>query len=220
MKRSPHKVKTMFPSQREGEKVIMMLRRHWVIIWRYLSMLILFNIIPVLVFAFLFLFLGWTVVPGTPLYLMLVFGISLYYLMIWLHYFHEFVDFHLDIWIVTDQRIINIEQIGLFNRVISELNILKVQDVTSELKGKVQTMLNYGNVYIQTAGTTQRFQFEQVKDPEEIARIIIRVHDNAIAKTTPEEIQRVQQEKELLKHQPIDSSLKDYARQSKKGKKL
>ena len=220
MRRSPHKIKTMFPSQREGEKVIMMLRRHWVIIWRYLSMLIVFNLIPILVFGFLFLYLGWTLVPGTPLYLMFVFGISLYYLVIWLHYFHEFVDYHLDIWIVTDQRIINIEQIGLFNRVISELNILKVQDVTSELKGKVQTMLNYGSVYIQTAGTTQRFQFEQVKDPEEVARIIVRAHDMAIAKTTPEEIQRVQQEKDMLNKTPIgDNSLKQYA-QDAKGKKL
>lgn len=216
MKRSPHKIKTMFPSQRKGEKVIMMLRRHWIIIWRYVSMLIVFNIIPVAVFGFLVLYLGWTVVPGTPLYLLCVFGISLYYLIIWLHYFHEFVDYHLDIWIVTDQRIINIEQIGLFNRVISELNILKVQDVTSELRGKVQTMLNYGSVYIQTAGTTQRFEFEQVKDPEEVARIIIRAHDNAIAKTTPEEVQRARQESKMLKRTPIgDDALKKYAKEAK-----
>ncbi|MBU0670785.1 MAG: PH domain-containing protein [Patescibacteria group bacterium] len=203
MKQSPHKIKRLFPFQREDEKVIMLLRRHWVILGRFIGLLLLLNLIPIVVAGFIFYFLGWNINMESPLFIVAVLMISFYYLIVWLNYFHEFVDFHLDIWIVTDQRIINIEQIGLFNRVISELNILKVQDVTSEVKGKTQTVLNYGNVFIQTAGQQQRFIFEQVKNPEEVARIIIRAHDDGLRKSSPEELVRLQQEKTVMAEAPL-----------------
>ena len=97
-------------------------------------------------------------------------------------YFHQFVDYRLDTWIITNERIIDMQQLGLFDRVISELNINKVQDVTAEVHGQIQTFLDYGNVYIQTAGVQERFIFYSVPHPEEVARLIIQVNDMAMNK--------------------------------------
>ena len=100
---------------------------------------------------------------------------SAYYLFIWLFFFHAFVDYYLDIWIVTDRRIVNIEQKGLFAREVSEQKLFRIQDVTSELKGIIPTFLNFGTVYIQTAAEEPRFVFKQIPDPGRVAQTIIKL---------------------------------------------
>lgn len=169
-----------FPEQRANEHVVLMLRRHWTILARDTAQLVLMLFIPPIMIAFGFFFADYTIEPNSVSYALLVTGLSIYYLFTFVTYFHDFVDYHLDVWIVTDQRIVSIEQTGLFNRVISELNITKLQDVSSEIKGKVQTLLDYGQVYIQTAGQRERFVFEQVPHPAEIAKVVLQLHDRAV----------------------------------------
>ncbi len=173
-------VQRLFPGQRPNEHVIIILRRHWTIWFNYIAQLVLFNILPIAALIFLYYVLDWSPSPEGPIYIGLVLLLSMYYLGAWLMYFHSFVDYRLDTWILTDQRIINTEQQGLFDRIISELNIEKVQDVTSEIHGHAQTFLDFGNVYIQTAGEKQRFIFQHVPHPEEVSRLVIRAHESAI----------------------------------------
>ncbi|MFH1631653.1 MAG: PH domain-containing protein [bacterium] len=104
----------------------------------------------------------------------------------------QFTDYYLDTWIVTSERIINVEQKGLFTRTISELHLNQVQDVTAEKKGIFEMFLNYGNVYIQTAAARERFNFKGVGDPEEIKREITKLieddkrrHGDASGSTLP-----------------------------------
>jgi uncharacterized membrane protein YdbT with pleckstrin-like domain len=97
---------------------------------------------------------------------------SIYYLTVWIVAFTAFIDYYLDFWVVTNDRIINVEQ-RLFSRTISELDLFKIQDVTGQSKGFLETMFDYGNVYVQTAGATERFNFEEVPGPREVASRII-----------------------------------------------
>lgn len=180
-----------FPTQRPNEHVVLMLRRHWTILARDIVQLIFSLLIPPIVLIILFFYTSVRIEPGSALYVLLVEGFSLFYLFSLLAYFHDFVDYHLDIWVLTDQRVVSIEQVGLFNRVVSELNILRVQDVTSEVKGKVQTFLDYGQVHIQTAGEEARFVFEQVPHPSEVAKVILQVHDRAVKLN---ELEKIKQE--------------------------
>ena len=189
------KPKQQFPGQRNDEHVIAMLRRHWLVFVGVVLRIVGFNILPIIIYAFFYYAIGWQ--PPTEGF-WYVFGVlitSLYYVIAWLGFYHAFVDYHLDIWVLTDQRIINIEQRGLFDRIISELNITKVQDVTSETHGHLQTLLDYGNVYVQTAAEQQRFAFLEVPHPEEVARLVVRANDAAAkrgslyaAKSTAEKI--------------------------------
>lgn len=166
----------VFPGQRKNEKVVLLLRRHWIIIAKHVMRVALFMIVPVLVLGFLFE-LGWTIELNGPVYVLAIMTLSFYYMFIWLFFYHEFMDYHLDVWIVTTERIISIEQDGLFKHIASEHPIEKVQDVTAELKGKRQTFMNYGFVHVQTAAESQRFIFEEVPNPKEVARIVMEVHD-------------------------------------------
>ncbi len=169
-----------FPTQRPNEKVVLLLRRHWTVIAQDLVQLIAALCLPPVILTVLILFSDFSFIPGTLGFILIIELLSIYFLFTFLFYFENFVDYHLDIWVVTDQRIVSIEQNGLFRRVISEVNILQIQDVTSEVNGGLQTFLDFGQVYIQTAGQTARFIFEEVAHSAEVAKVVLQVHDRAV----------------------------------------
>ena len=159
------------PNGQKGEKIILLLRRHPFII---LVKIVTWSVIAILPLIFYFI-LGDVVASFFPIELfqpILILFTSVYYLYIWLFAFSSFVDYYLDTWIITNERIINIEQKGLFNRVVSEQQLYRIQDVTSELKGFFPTFLNFGNIYVQTAGEEKRFAFKQVPRPYEVVKKI------------------------------------------------
>lgn len=168
--------KKHLPNQLPGEKVVKILRRHWFIPLKTILFYILLGCIPIV-----FIYLISKTTPGLLEsyigYPLLVLGISTYYLFNILFFFQGLIDYYLDVWIITNQRIINIEQKGLFARIISEQRLSRIQDVTSEVKGILNTLFGYGNVFVQTAGEEKRFNFWEIPDAHEIARIIHEVAD-------------------------------------------
>ncbi len=162
------------PNQRPDEHVVLFMRRHWFAILTIVAAFILLTGLP--------LGLGWyfwlDVEPWVngPVSgpIIVVFG-SLYVLSVWLFAFIEFTDFYLDTWIVTNERIINIEQEGLFHRTASELDLAAVQDTTAEIRGVLQTVFTYGQVFVQTAGERGRFHFKNIDDPEHVKEIVTKL---------------------------------------------
>lgn len=92
---------------------------------------------------------------------------------LWFFAFLIWIDYYLDVWIITNKRIVNIEQKGLFVRSMSEIFLFRVQDTTSEVRGFFPSMLNYGDVFVQSAGEQERFLFHKVPDPYAIKDIIM-----------------------------------------------
>ena len=104
-----------------------------------------------------------------------ILGLCVYSLVGLLLLMTLFTDYYLDTWIVTTERIVNIEQLGLFSRVISTLHLNQIQDVTAETHGFLETIFTYGNVRIQTAGSTERFHFKNIDNPEDVKNIIVQL---------------------------------------------
>lgn len=157
------------PNKQRGERPVLFLRRHWTEILKIIFVAAVFTAIPI-VFYYLLSGRGidWTSYWGQFGSLLL----SIYFIFALAILLTMFTDYYLDTWIVTTHRVINIEQKGLFSRIISELHLNQVQDVTAETHGFWPTVLSYGRVYIQTAGTRERFEFKQVDNPESVkARI-------------------------------------------------
>jgi uncharacterized membrane protein YdbT with pleckstrin-like domain len=158
--------------QKGYEHIVFILRRHWLILLRSLLLYVILFALPVgFYFALSFLFPA--LLGGPVFYSLLILAAGSYYLSVWLFFFTAILDYYLDTWVVSNDRIINIEQLGLFDRTVSELDLYKVQDVTSEVKGIFPTVFNYGNVLIQTAGTEQKFIFEQIPNPHEVRKKIV-----------------------------------------------
>lgn len=175
-----------FPNRRPDEKIELLLRRHWHAFLRHFLLFIVEFFLPLIILFIIFQFTTYTFEKDNVLSIVIVLAASAYYLYIWLFFFNHWIDYYLDVWVVTNQRILNIEQKGLFFRTIAELNIEKVQDVTSEVKGKLATILNFGDVHIQTAAEQKRFIFEEIPKPREVAARIIELHQEAEEKAMAE----------------------------------
>lgn len=162
------------PNQLPDEKIILIIRKDFFILFKKVLLLAILAVLPLLFFGLILLpnasMMQWA---GTGS--LIVLGVSAYYLFLWLFFFFSFLDYYLDVWIVTSERIIDIDQKGFFSRTISENKIFQVQDVTSEVQGFFPTILKYGNVFVQTAGEVERFFFSEVPEPDKIRDMIIKL---------------------------------------------
>jgi len=159
------------PHAKRDEEIIFLLRRDHIIIIRVIVWYLFLALVPLFVRIFLVNFEPDLILSEilSIVWTLMTFG---YYLYIWLFFYRSFLDYYLDVWVVTNHRIINIELQGLFNRVVAEQKLFRVQDVTTEQKGFLALFFNYGDVHIQTAGTKERFVFEQISTPNKVAHQI------------------------------------------------
>ena len=174
-----------FQGQHENEDVLRIIHRHW------------FNIILQYIgigCATIFLVVIFSILPkAAPITtdalppLLLLFLLNTFLLFIWLYVFLIWVDYYFDVWIITNERIVNIEQKGLFNREVSELQFSRIQDVTSVVDGFIPTILNFGDVYVQTAAEEERFVFRQIPDPYTIKDMVMQLSRSG----TPEEARQI-----------------------------
>jgi len=82
--------------------------------------------------------------------------------------------------IFTSVHLIEVEQLGIVNRTISQVNFTRVQDVTATRDGILATILNYGNVEIQSAGREDKFLFRTAPNPEAIADASREAHEQSM----------------------------------------
>ena len=161
---------------KKDEEIVFSLRRHPIVFAGDIAMIAVVSFVPVVSFFFL-LKLWPNMLSGTASRPALILIAGAYYLMVWLFFIATFVDYYLDIWIVTTYRIVNVEQHSLFHRTISELDLAKIQDVTSEVKGIVPSILDFGDIFIQTAGEKERFIFEQIHHAHDIRKKLLDLVD-------------------------------------------
>lgn len=166
-----------FPDQHANEKVLRVIHRHWFNILSHFLVILIFSFLlaaSFLVFPLLFPEMSLSVNARFFLFIE-----NTFFLFIWLFGFLIWIDYYFDVWIITNERIINIEQKGLFVRQVSELNLNKIQDITTTVEGVLPTVLNYGDVSIQTAGAENRFLFRQVPDPYQIKDVVMKLANSA-----------------------------------------
>lgn len=105
-----------------------------------------------------------------PLLVLFGFGFAFF---AWLFFFLSITDFVLDVWYITNKRIIDIQQEGFFSRKVAEQYLNRIQDVTSETVGILPTIFKYGNVRVQTAGEHEQFLFGDVSEPDQVRQMIM-----------------------------------------------
>jgi hypothetical protein len=78
----------------------------------------------------------------------------------------SWTNYRLDTLVVTNRRIIDIDQLGLFARNISELRLENIEDITIDIPGFIASWLNYGDIVLQTAAEQDKFTFRGISHPE------------------------------------------------------
>lgn len=172
--------KSRVPNQLANEKIVKHLRRHWFIFFQLFLFFVALFVLPIVLWYFFQQ--NFPALLNSPLaFALIVVVMLIYYLMMLVFAFTAWTENYLDIWTITNERIISREQIALFNRTISEVYLDRVQDVAAEQKGFFPTIFHYGDVYIQSAAEKERFVFSQVPEPYHTAKLIQQLADAAKA---------------------------------------
>ncbi len=156
-----------------GEKKIVVFRKHWFYLGVETFLFALIAILPYLMMYFGGQYFDISIpekfIPAYELFY------SLWLVFVWVGFFVSITNYLLDIWILTSDRLIDVEQFGLFSRRISTLQIDKIQDVTVSMTGIVEELINSGEVSVQTAGETREFRIPHANNPEKIKEKILTV---------------------------------------------
>jgi len=154
-----------FDTQRQGEVVLWFSRRHrWVFARRLGLPLVL-----------LILSIGsWFVAFQQPLLSTFVPAFSVASFLIALIIFlWLLLDWLNDYYVITDQRLIHRERILVLYDAQEEVPLVMVQNVTVKRPSALSSLLDVGDVLIETMGAQANIQFDWVSKPDNVATLIL-----------------------------------------------
>lgn len=173
--------KMRFETQQESEPIILFLRRHPIVNIPWILLALLMLLAPIFVVPF---FLSVDLVdsflnisPGLPIILT-----ALWYLVTMGFILSSFFVWYFTVNICTTQRVIDIDFFYILYKEFSEALLTKVEDVTFTMGGFIQAIFDFGDVFVTTAATTERIEFDRVPRPQEVVRIITELVQDALKK--------------------------------------
>ncbi len=167
----------------DGEKILSIKRRHWFVIAVDAAHLVMLGILPLVgLFAIYALFEQFADNLQNNISFIVFYALA-WWLFLWMFFFINWTNYYLDTFLITNKRIIYIEQIKLFKRSASELRLEKVQDIQVKVLGIIPSLLRMGDLHIQTAGGKDEVVFKSIPEAQEVKNMISRCCDEALKKT-------------------------------------
>lgn len=130
--------KLVFDGQREGEEVLFVFRRHIVTAKKglfFLIIMIALGALPMFIWRdninMFFFFVGMTILGA-------------------LGFIYAYILWYFSIYIVTNERIRQISQKGIFKKTVVDLGLDKIQSISFGVPGLFAGILGYGTILIQT----------------------------------------------------------------------
>jgi hypothetical protein len=154
----------LYPTYPTEEEDVIIWRKHWWILNSdlILPLLAIFVLATVWLWAFTSLdYRGW----GNVLFALGLAGIA-----IWIAF--RTIDWHNDLYILTEDRVIDIEKKPFVFEHRREANLATIQDVSLEQIGFTAKVLDFGNVLLKTASQAGEFTFDSVAHPKEVQATI------------------------------------------------
>jgi len=106
----------------------------------------------------------------------------------------QYVNWWNDIYILTENRIIDISRIPLIYEDRREAYLEQIQDASYTIPSLLYRILGLGDVFIETAGKAQNFEFKTVPNPAQVVREIVSRLAAVRAQRQSEAIQAAMQE--------------------------
>ncbi len=166
----PHGVS--FDDQKPTEEVKLLLRQHIITNLKWVLGVVAAALLPTLLYEVRSLSLdGMNWLSGIPfevwetaalLWYVGVVGFALEAFFIWYY----------SVYLVTNYRVVDTDFNGLLHYTSTEAAMHQIQDVTHRQSGVWQLLFNYGNVRVQTAGSTEDITFERVPKPARVADVL------------------------------------------------
>mgnify|MGYP000205014301 CR=1 FL=1 len=132
------KDKKYFEDQLDNEDLVYVFRKHPVVMRKGL------------IFAMFAILLGTVPSLVKPEYIYLFGGLAAGFILAGLVFLPSWITWYYSVYIVTDQRLIQITQKGFWNRSVVDIGLNQIQMVNYEVSGLEETMLGFGTIMMQT----------------------------------------------------------------------
>ncbi len=153
-----------FKEKDEEEEILVAMRPHWMTNVGWILIAAAMVLGPTLLKSVALL-------NGLPVKYQILGGLF-WYLVTFAFAFEKFLSWYFDVYIITDERVVDIDFNNLLDKKFSEAKLSMIQDVTSRQIGVAQTMFNYGSVLIQTAAEVNELRFDNIPNPEKVVKVL------------------------------------------------
>jgi len=159
-----------FETQDDKEEVVLLLRQHWITNVGWVVAAIFLFIFPLLLPGLVSMgdvdFWSKFSLRSREIFL------AIWYLLALGFVFERFLGWYYNVYIVTNERIVDVDFRGILYKNISEAPLSKVQDLTHRVAGFLPVIFDYGDLIVQTAAEVTDLEFNNVPHPSEIHKII------------------------------------------------
>lgn len=164
--------KTTFENQDDDERIIILGRRHFITNLKWISIACFAIFVPMF----------WGEFPmikaldtNTSFLLNTVWYAALIFYVV-----QNFVLWFYNTYIVTNERVVDVDFFGLLYKNINVTQIVRIEDVNYSQRGIFSSFFNYGDVVVQTSSEQRSddrsersaFTFEKVSNPDLVVKII------------------------------------------------
>jgi hypothetical protein len=164
----PAAAKLPFPLQAD-ESVLKVTRRHWMALWPRTIVWTVLAVAPPIVLYWLLFRVG----DADGVVAQAFWVVAAVYLLGWaVRIFLNWYQYNNDMWVITNQRIVDVIKPNPLGLRISTADLVNIQDMTVVRRGIFQTALNYGDVNCQTAADNRDFTMGGVPQPQELQLLI------------------------------------------------
>ncbi|MDD2753288.1 MAG: hypothetical protein PHT44_01640 [Candidatus Portnoybacteria bacterium] len=160
-----------------NEQIILTARRHWFFMIVSLLKAVALALVPWLI-AFALAFFDLSLANQQAFATLFWYFAWLFWLLCFCWGVLIWLDWYLDIWVLTNQKIIDIQQMGLFKRLIMTYGIDNIQGVTTRTSGPFSSLLKYGDAEIKIAGQADAVAFKQIPQPQMVQDKILQAHQD------------------------------------------
>lgn len=160
-----------FQTQKEKETIILFLRSHLITNLPWIIVTLVLIAVPVIALNFLSTFrLDFlsTQIAGRFITILTL----LYYLLVFSYVFISFLHWFYNVFIVTSERVVDIDYSDIVVHNIAVTSLSHVQDVNYTQSGFIPTLFNYGDLFVQTAGDERNFEAFSIPHPRKATHII------------------------------------------------
>lgn len=159
-----------FEGQDEHEKILLLLRAHPIVNLSWIVPAAIIFFIPPFFPKVLFLLdFDLSIIPETVILSLVIIN----YFLVLIIVFEGFLHWYFNVYIVTDKNIIDIDFHSILFKNIDVAPLRNVEDTSSSMGGILNAIFHYGNVVVQTAGSTKNIEFESVPKPHHVADFIL-----------------------------------------------
>ncbi len=155
---------TAFENQHSEEQVLLLLRQSVVTQVHHILIIIGLILLP-----FLFNYVG--LLSFLPERFQFIATIG-WYLMIMSYALQVFLGWFYNVYMITDERIIDVDFDNLLFKNISYAKLDHIEDITAKTTGALGSIFDHGDVLIQTAGTETQFEFGNVPHPSKVVAFL------------------------------------------------